>query len=159
MEMNEINVWKKVLNEVLESEYVKNFVIDIMERIERGEKTIFGEKWGFGENCYYKSMRQLLEDAVYQAFDNDVEDECPTLLKWLYDRVQEKLEDEIIDEKHLKYYITTVCLERVVRIEVNYDELLEEAHEYVRAELDKLPDKEIKYYIEKVWSVRENRKV
>jgi len=143
---NKMN-WKQVLNEILNSKYIREFIKDVIKQIETGKPSNENIAWGFGEDCHYKRQRELLEDAIYQAFDNDIEYECPTLLQWLYNQVQERLQYEIMGAHHLKEYITISHYTKVVRIDIDYDELLETAHDYVKEEIDKMTDQEIKQYI------------
>ena len=146
--------WGKITEEVLNSEYVKGFVEEVMKDIKEGRKafedTDIAQPYGFGEDCYYKTKKDLLQDATYQAFDEDIEKECPTLLKWLYDKVQDKLKYEITNPKRLKDYKATSFGNPVIKIEIDYAQLLEEACEQVQNHINKMTNQKIEQYIQKI---------
>lgn len=122
-------VWKQTFSEVLNSEFVQEEIKDTMDSIARGETT-FDKPYGFGEGCYYKTKRAMLEAIIYDAFNEEIEEQCPTMLRWLYEKVQEALPYMIGNPKELKDYVDG---DKVV-VEVNYCTLLET----VREEMDNL---------------------
>jgi hypothetical protein len=150
------NIWKEILNEILNSEYVKEFVSDILKDIKEGKKAFegqpFAEPYGFGEGCYYKSKRAMLEDAIYQAFEDDIDQQCPTLLNWLWKEAKSKLLKELeygLDApEKLNDFLSSSHYGNVIRIEVDYNKLLEEARENIESELKNLSDEDIENHVQ-----------
>lgn len=145
--------WNKILFEVLESEYVTDFIGSVLADIREGKKafenTDHAEPYGFGEDCYYKSKRKLIEDAVYQFFDTDVEEQSKTLAEWIVQEVRDGLEIEINTITDVTDNISSRFGRARVEISVDYSSILAHAREWVDARLKEKTDKEIEEIIAK----------
>ena len=72
--MSEKLDYKKLLEDVLSSEYVKDYINGVLKAISEGEMAVGSTPYGFGEGCYYESHRTLVKEAVCQFFLEDLED-------------------------------------------------------------------------------------
>jgi hypothetical protein len=106
--------------------------------------------YGFGKGCYYETKRALVEDAVYQFFDEDVEEQSSTLSEWIIREVKDELATQIEKIKDVKDFIGNSFGRTIIRVDVDYSSILGYARDEVEYYLKKKTDQEIEDYVSKV---------
>lgn len=144
--MSEELDYKKLLEDVLSSEYVKDYINGVLKAISEGEMAVGSTPYGFGEGCYYESHRTLVKEAICQFFLEDLEDlvKIEELGKHLLKCTKGYFESEICDLKELlsNYDGRDITLRYDIENEIN------DVRKEVEGELEKLSDEEIEKVIE-----------
>lgn len=146
--------WDKVLFEILESKYVTEQIGSVKADIEAGKKAFENSNhampYGFGQGCYYETKRKLVEDAVYQFFDEDTEEQSKTLAEWIVKQVKESLQYKVADIKDVKDCVGSRMGRATIEVSVDYSEILRDARDEVQDALEEHTDEEIEEYVSKV---------
>jgi len=147
-------LWNKVLFEILESRFVKEYIGEVKANIQEGksafEDTNHAMPYGFGKGCYYATKRALLEDAVYQFFEENAVEQSSTLSEWIIRQVKDELTTQIKNIWDVKDFIGDSFGRTVIRVDVDYSSILRYARNQVEYYLEKKTDQEIEDYVSKI---------
>jgi len=140
-----IGIPDEQIKKILESEYVKEFVKGTLEDI-AGKKTLFDThmEMGFGEDCYYKTKKDLIKDAVYQFIWED-DEFIKIFVSDLIEKVQEEVKWEITNIKELMDHIDGTKIQISIELESFFRDIRIWMYRY----MDQLSDEEVEKLIKK----------
>jgi len=145
----------KILTEILTSKYVHDYISEVLVNIRDNipidwihEK----EPYGFGEGCYYRTERALVQNAVDDFLDCDEQDQSPTLTTRIMREVKEQILNEIATFKNMQDCIGSSFGRTVIRPSADYSRILGDASKDMDDLLKKKTDEDIHALIETIRS-------
>lgn len=133
----------EILKEILGSKAVAESIREVWESINKGEPVFTHSKelYGFGENCYYKSKRALVEDSVDEFFaDAKNIPQSPTLIKRLLREVTDDIKYAITTWKDVEDHLENRFGTLKVVIEVEYEDFTNSVERDMNILLKREPD-------------------
>jgi len=157
---------KKLLWSILKTEHVRTIVAEELRDILAGAKR-GGLLLGFGENCYYKSKRDLIKSVVYDMLEYIVEDAIDfEYKKFRSQRLKEELSRLLIINRWIRNYlavaledqwheplrdlVTKVGWSMSIALYVPIMDIVQELYDLLDSLIDKMTDEEVEDYFKEV---------
>ena len=157
---------RELLWSVLKIEHVRTIVAEELRDILAGAKR-GGLPLGFGENCYYKSKRDLIKSVVYDMLEYVVEDAIDfEYKKFRSQRLKEELSRLSVINKWIRNYLATVLEDQwheplrdsvtkvgwsmSIALYVPIMDMVQELYDLLDSLIDKMTDEEVEEYFREV---------